>query len=304
MEEGDLNNYLQGFEGDGWTAAQLQGNCWKTSYRKRAVEIWLTRNWINVQSPVPEVDDDRRALEWNNRILIAKLCRAPAGTMMLKAEWPIDELNSSSLRLLMTAVARALGTIEAASMQLVTSTVTGSTAEGLALYIPKERIWQYVRQIDNNGWSLGGEPGNTRWNFLYHGHICKFHVRMEFTTHWTHFQTALPVWREEFFPQTHFASFNHLLALNNSMRMARFRLNHNSVILSLHCPTERLNFRMFEICMQAMGVYLDRMGPEIILLASSQRLEGFIDSGVLPPAEDFLFEGDGAAMGTISQMGD
>ena len=160
--------------------------------------------------------------------------------------------------------------------------------ERLALYIPKERIWRYVRQIDRSGWSLGAEPENSSWHFLYHGHISRFHVQMEFTEHWTHFQARLPFSTKERSSRADLALFEHLLALNSGMRMARFLFSHNSVVLSLHCPTERLNFKMFELCMQAMGVYLDQMGPEVILLASSERLGQFVDSGVLPPVEDFL----------------
>lgn len=287
-----LHSYLQQLGSDGWLPPKPKGEYWQTGYRQHSVDVCRTRNWVSVRTNIREIENDIEALEWNSRVFLAKLSRDRTGCMILSADWPADDLNFSSVRLLMTATARALATTERASANRSIVDSRDSTVERLALYIPKERIWQYLRQIDRSGWYLAGEPENSRWQFHYHGHIGKFYVRMEFTEHWTHFQARLPIWLGEHNHPSlaHLPLYRQLLALNGTMRMARFRLAENGVVLSLHCPTERLNFGMFEICMQSMAVYLDRMGPEVILLASSERLGHFIHSGVLPPAEDFLWE--------------
>lgn len=272
--------YFQEFERDGWQVSACVDRVWQLTYEGQSIKVYVNPSWVYVQTPAPvprsPTMGSQKMLELARQLLMTKLCQADDGRLLLATEWPTTNLNFATLRLVLTATAQALDLLSSRSSAGQAEAPPGSR---MACYIPQECIWQYVRQIDMHGWSLGAEPEDTCWLFGYRGHTLQFEVYMDFTANWTHFQAPVRahVSDSSILP----ALWRYLLQLNRRMMMAKFCLTKDGIVIAIQCPTELLDFSLFEICMQGMATYLDRFGPELILLAGSSRLGEFVQSGQL-----------------------
>jgi hypothetical protein len=279
------SSYLKGLQNEGWVVERPEQGL-RLVKDEDAVEMGQGNNWFYVRARLPNLEmPDSMSLRLNNHFHLTKLCRNNEGRLYLSTEWPTAGLSFRIVHLTLKSTQRALEILRDPVLRsdqfAWTTDMTSNPSQGsrVALYIPKERIWQFLRQIDRRGWSLIGEPENTRWRFGYLGHNTKFELHMSFTAHWTYFQAPIRV-----LPAKHLKDtlFRHLLYLNRRLMMAKFRLTPNEqIVLGVQCPTERLDFQLFELCMDGMAEYLDRMGPEVILLATNDRLSEFVRYGRL-----------------------
>lgn len=279
MDDNLLSGYFRELEGEGWQTPTVQDDVWETVYDGHIVKLRVSLNWIYIQTRISDSLDlpvDQLHL-LNDRLLMAKVCRSSDEHLFLAAEWPVMHVNRATFRLATSSISNALRLLD----DLKTWQNPAESNDGqLALYIPQERIRQYLRQIDMYGWSLAGEPSDTCWQFGYRGHS-PFEVQMIFSANWTHFQSPLRIKSIS----DSAAFFNYLFHLNSSMVMAKFRVSNKGLGLAIQCPTEHLSFGLFETCMYGMSTYLDRFASEVILLASSARLAEYAKSGRLPPPE-------------------
>jgi len=283
--------YFKRLENDGWQRAEMQGENWLLYYNESPVVLTKRKNWVHVQAILPDNDSLRRlGLLLNSSFLMAKIGMTRSGDLMIAAEWPAANLSFAALKLVMTSVARAIDFLKNPD-SAEPNADAGKPASGrVAMSIPKEHILRYLRQLDTRGWSLGAEPQNARWHFGYRSHNQISSVFMQFTTCWTHFQAPIQIDVTSSLSERNVVA-EYLLHLNHRMMMAKFRMTkERAIVLTIQCPTEQMEFPLFQACMEGMATYLDRFVPETILLANSARLAEFVDSGRLPKPNDLGIE--------------
>lgn len=285
---GLINEYFAELMCDKWQSSQTDKNRWRAvcgGFEAFPIDVSLSANWIYAGTlmDIPPEKSNFSILWHNSRLLMAKLYKDAQNRTILGAQWPTNHLTFSAFKLLLTTITQALQ-----SLYRDEDAGTEQQANQMLLYIPQERIWQYLYQINVSGWILADSPQDSCWHFGYRGHRGEpDSVYMHFTAHWTHFQSPIRI-RE--LPHLE-AICDYLLHLNRYMIMAKFRLSgQGNIMLTIQCPTEQLDFPLFNVCMQGMATYLDRFSQEVILLANSERLEEFLKSGDLLPPKVVVFD--------------
>jgi hypothetical protein len=284
----------------GWEKAINFDSTWYLAYGNYQIQVYAGQNWLYIRVPLmfhEQFGFWMDMIQLSELFHLCRLCRDQNNKLYLEANWPLTNLSFTVFKMLLMAMTQALQKIDTKyptgisdpskhGNPSIQQNSFRSSQSSMALYIPKELIWKYVRQIDMYGWGLAKEPENTRWLFVYRSHTARFQVYMIFTENWTYFLAPI---------QTQVCDlgvlWSYILQIHCRMTMARFRLTESDgIVLTIQCPTDQLTFPVFQSCMHGMALYLDRFVPEIILLGNSKRLCKYISTGELPPSEYSLLD--------------